>query len=166
MEVTVQGHRLPLGEDLAAATDRCTQFGNTHFPAYAPDGRTFAVVVRSTEKEQGQDRIDVPWALVLVSEDGAAMTILDGIRDPSGLDWLTKDELVFAGHVGDAAGLWVLRRDGTGLTRVGDTEITSIDVAPDGPRVAAVLRGPLEAWPLSSVVWYDLGDLVSPAGAH
>jgi hypothetical protein len=111
IEVTVQGRTMPLGEDLSS-DDGCTQKGNAGSPTLGPDDR-LAVFASSTGTAQGQERIPLPWALVLVTEDGSSETILDGVRDPAGLGWLTSDELVFAGQVGGKMGPWIVGRDGT-----------------------------------------------------
>jgi hypothetical protein len=71
-EVTVQGRRIPLGEDLAKADDRCTHQGNADYPAYSRDGRTLAAFASSTGSASGLARIGLRWALVLVLGVGSS----------------------------------------------------------------------------------------------
>lgn len=165
VEVTVQGSRIPLGEELAKADDRCTQVGNADYPAYSPDGQTLALMGAAAAGRRGQARIDQPWALLVV-KDAASQTVVDDIRYPGGLDWLADEHLVFTGQIGDVLGLWVVRRDGSDLTLVSTGEIRPIAVSPDRMKVAGLIT----TWPSNSVdidtlpadvVWFDLSDFLS-----
>lgn len=153
--VTIRGEEVPLGEDLAASPDRCTVSGNANFPAFGPDGETLAVLVRPTGGADDQDRVDLPWALVIVTSDGSEV-VIDGIVHPTDLHWLSSDELVFSGEIAGKVGLWTLRRDGTGLTRLGNEKLLKIAPAPDGSAVVALApRGGL-ADLTTTVVRYDM----------
>jgi hypothetical protein len=158
--VRAQGADIPLGEDLDAAPDQCTERGNAQYPAFAPTSDSFAAFARATGERHGQDRIDLPWALVLVTEDGTPSVVIDGVIEPSGLRWLTDGVLVFAGSINGTAGLWVIRQNGTGLAHIGDADLASIAVAPDGPRVVGLVRRPPEQGLFSnSVAIYDLSGV-------
>jgi hypothetical protein len=162
VEVSLQGHRMPLGEELASAADRCTQFGNADFPVYAPDGRTLALVASYADGVHGQERIDRPWALMVVSDEGTSMTVLDGIRHPGGLAWLTSEVLVFTGDLGSNHGLWAVRRDGSKLIRVSASSPRWMSLAPDGSAAVGIITNEKPDDPDTSpneIVWYDLHEL-------
>jgi hypothetical protein len=164
IEVTVQGHRMPLGEELAATEDRCTQFGNADFPAYAPDGGTLALAASYAGGVHGQGRIDRPWALMLVSDGGTSTTVLDGLRHPGGLAWLTSKVLVFSGEIGGSAGLWAVRSDGSKLTHISESFPGPMSVSPDGSGLVGILPNPSLGDPDTTpneVVRYDLSDVAS-----
>ncbi len=138
LEIFVRGWSMPVGEDLAAAEDGCTQLGNADYPTYAPDGRTLALFALPAGGNSGQSRIDLPWALSALAEDGTSDVVLDGVREPRGLDWRTDGQLVFAGGVAGQNGLWIVNRNGSQLTRVGTVGLTLMSLDREGMSVLGV----------------------------
>lgn len=157
--VSVQGASIPLGEDLSRDPDGCTQRGNATRPAFSPDGESYAVFARATQDRSGQDRIDLPWALLVVRPDGNAKTLLDGLGEATDLAWLSGDVLLFAGTVGGQAGLWEVHADGSGLARLASADVRLIDISPDGSRLLAVAQDSMDIFDTSLLV-YDLSGLL------
>jgi len=155
--VQAQGHSFPLGEDLAAAPDRCTKLSRTDYPALGMNGDLSAFVsyVAGTD---GQDRIDLPWALVSFP-DQQTNTVLDGVVEPRGLGFAADGQYIFAGTIAGLPGLWRIAPDGTGLTRLGDEDLPLLAMSPDAKHVVAIVQGELTPNPQaqpSMVVTYDL----------
>ena len=106
------------------------------YPVFSPDGRLIAY-------EQG--KWDEPWMIYVLDELGTKRRLVDPDTVPiakyphfSGDGQYTY----FGGKArgGDTLAVWRVRTDGTELTRVVQTRITSLDlhigVAPDGSRIA------------------------------
>jgi hypothetical protein len=155
--VDAQGHSFPLGEDLAAAPDHCTRLARTDYPALGSGDELSAFVSFAGGKE-GQERIDLPWALVSIRAEQTE-TVLDGVVEPRGL-WLAADDAyTFSGRIGGLLGLWRIRPDGTGLTTLSDEDLTLLAMSPDAKHVVAIVQGELTPNPQaqpSMVVTYDL----------
>ncbi len=159
--VQAQGHSFPLGEDLAAAPDRCTKFSRTDYPALGMNGDLSAFVsyVAGTD---GQDRIDLPWALVSFPEQ-QTKTVLDGVVEPRGLGFAADGQYIFAGNIGGRPGLWRIQPNGVGLTRVGDKALPLMALSPDAKKVLAILVGNLTNPPetqTNAVIMYDLAAVI------
>lgn len=121
-----------LGEDLGANADGCTRTGRTGRPAYAPDGQRLALVASPSRGRTGQDRIDLPWGLVVLSADGVATTILEGLRDPLGVAWISDDDLLVTATLDGRRGVWRVPVSGDDPFLVAEEAVGGLAVAPDG----------------------------------
>jgi hypothetical protein len=128
---TVSGDVMALGENLDANEDRCTRTGRAGRAVYGPDGKTLALVASPARGRTGQDRIDLPWGLVVVAPDGVATTILEGLREPMGLAWISVDELLVSGTLGDQEGVWRVPVRGGEPERAGLETLGSLALSPD-----------------------------------
>jgi hypothetical protein len=139
--VVAQGTTFALGQDLTLDSDRCPDEGRAMLPSIFRDG-TLAFFASASSGRLGQDRLDLPWTLFLQEPGKDPQSVLDGVRWPRGLHWLSEDRVVFSGAVGDAAGIWSVQPDGKGLTLITDEVPSWLTVAPDGAHLAGILDQP------------------------
>lgn len=132
----IDGQVVNLGENVDANPDRCTRTGRAGGPAYAPSGGSLALLASPSHGRTGQDRIDVPWGLVVLSRDGMASTILEGLVDPLGVAWISDDELLIAATLNGRRGVWRMAVSGRDAVLVASQALGSIGVSPDGRRFA------------------------------
>lgn len=159
--VVVVGHVVELGENLDANGDRCTRTGRAGRPDYGPDGETLALVASPAQGRVGQDRIDLPWALVILKADGAASAILEGLREPQGLAWSSSDELLVSGTLDGRPGVWRVPVNGGAPARAAPESLGALVASPDGRAFAGFpIRTPSDGGPTleqSRILIYQLG---------
>jgi hypothetical protein len=155
--VTAQGTTFEVGIDIAASADGCPDMGRASYPAFARDDR-LAFMASANSGMGGQDLLDRPWALLVEAPGGSPSKILDGVRWPRGLTWLSDDRLVFSGSLGDTPGIWSVRADGEDLVRVADEEVSWLAASPDGQGLVAIREVLMRDAYVSDVVTYDLQE--------
>ena len=128
----VDGELVELGEDLGSNADGCTRTGRAARPAYAPDGQRLALLASPAGGRTGQDRIDLPWGLVVLSPDGVATTILEGLRDPLGVAWISEGDLLVTATLNGQRGVWRVPVGGGDPVLVASEAVGALAVAPDG----------------------------------
>lgn len=162
--VLAQGREMSLGEDVVASDDRCTKRGNASDPALNSDG-LLAAFAASTGGTGGSDRLDLPWALVLVTGK-SAQVIVDGIQNPGGVEWVGSHQLILSGRLLGRAGMWLVDSDGSQLAQVGDLALAPFSISANGTEVVGLaLAAPLPDNPDDidmGVYRYDLSSIVQP----
>lgn len=160
--VVAQGREMSLGENVVASDDRCTKRGNASDPALNSDG-VLAAFAASTGGIGGSDRLDLPWALVLVTGN-TANVILDGIQSTGGVEWVGSHQLILSGRLLGRAGMWLVSSDGAQITQVGDLALGPFSISADGTEVIGLaLAAPLPDNPDDidmGVYRYDLSSLL------
>jgi hypothetical protein len=153
--VEAQGTKFDVGLNPATDPDGCPVRGRASYPAFARDDR-LSFMASANSGREGQDLIDLPWALFVQAAGEDPREALDGIVWPRGLAWLDDDRLVFSGAVGGVSGIWSIRADGEDLVRVADEEASWLAVSPDGHAIV-VIRATLGDQYATDIVTYDLG---------
>lgn len=145
ISVEVAGQTVSLGENVTDALGACPTSGQARSPAIDQSDGALAAFVQPSGGMSGQDRIDLPWSLVVVS--GSTPTpVLDGVLYPCCTTWTNNGDLLFSGLVGGRNGLYLVHRDGTGLQRIGSRGLEYASLSPDG----------------STVIGVDIGDYPPP----
>jgi hypothetical protein len=153
--VKAQGTTFDVGLETASDPDRCPDRGRASYPAFGRHDQ-LAFMASANSGREGQDLIDLPWALFVQAEDEDPREALDGIVWPRGLAWLDDDRLVFSGAVGGVLGIWSIRADGKDLVRVADEEASWLAVSPDSHGLVAIREVLLGDDYVTDVVTYDL----------
>jgi hypothetical protein len=140
MTVEIDGQTVWLGENITDVEGACPSSGQARSPAINPTDGTLAAFVQPSGGATGQDRVDLPWSLVVVSAD-TAKPVLGGVLYGCCLTWTNAGDLLFSGILQGQAGLYLVHRAGTGLELIGSRELESISLSPDGSTVLAVDAG-------------------------
>jgi hypothetical protein len=137
VSVEIAGETVLLGENITDVEGSCPTSGQASSPAINQTDGALAAFVQPSGGATGQDRIDLPWSLVIVPGD-AATDVLEGVVEPCCLDWTKDGELVFSGLIGGQNGVYSVHRDGTGLRRVGSIGLEYSSLSPDGSTLIGV----------------------------
>lgn len=146
ISVVIDGQTVRLGENITDEVGRCVSSGQSREPAINPIDGALAAFVQPPHGRSGQDKIDLPWSLVVVS-DGVAVAVLDGLRYARCLAWTKEGDLVFSADTGQhdvtLDGVYRVNRDGSGLMQIGTRALEFCSLTPDG----STLIGTEELWP-------------------
>jgi WD40-like Beta Propeller Repeat len=98
--------------DFLTPSEDCTGTGNADLPAWSRDGTRVAFLASTAAVGvSGPARGDAAWSMYIVDGNlaGPAATLLDGIGDPSALQWSPDGRwLAMAGSVDGSEGVWLI----------------------------------------------------------
>lgn len=135
--VEIAGETVRLGEDITDVEGACPFSGQASSPAINQSDGTLATFVQPSAGMSGQDRVDLPWSLVIVFGD-TAQPVLGNIAYPCCVAWTSSGDLIFSGVIDGQNGLYRVHRDGTDLERIGSVGLEYLSLSADGSTVIGV----------------------------
>ncbi|MEX2458235.1 MAG: hypothetical protein WD770_04555 [Actinomycetota bacterium] len=137
-------------EPVFSEAQDCSQEIRADLPAISQSGRIAFMASPDSVGIDGFARGSVPWFIYVMDENGAPEQLPVEIEHPSDLRWSPSGTaLAFSGTVaGKGDGLWVMSLPQGELKKISGERVSSLDWAPEGERIAAVLESGEDAeWP-------------------